>query len=200
MRKLLSLLFIAFSLSLSVLAKTVHIPDYFPVAVKAEWHWEDSLKNKSTNVITAIDKDGVITMTTTSMGAQTTESQTYYKKADGFVYLLKSETPAYNFTADYEPDRKELMNPLAIGKSWDWTGDAGGVTTSQTWKAVGTEKVTVPAGTFNAVKVESDAEIAGTKAHYTYWYVDGVGAVKVLTESGGASTTTVLTRYSFPKR
>lgn len=197
MRKLIPILFFTLCLTFAGLAKTKkHIPDYFPVVLNGEWHFVDNLKNESKNVITEV-KDGIITMTTTSAGS---ESKTYYKKTGGFVYILKSETPAYNYTADYEPDRNELMNPLVIGKSWEWKGTAGGMNMSQTWKAVGTEKVTVPAGTFTAVKVEADGDMAGTKPHYTYWYVDGIGSVKVVAETNGATSTTELVKYIFPKR
>jgi hypothetical protein len=44
-----------------------------------------------------------------------------------------------------------------------------------------TESVTVPAGTFSAVVVESQFVSFGTAGTSTIWFVEGVGAVKTVT-------------------
>lgn len=75
-------------------------------------------------------------------------------------------------------------------------------------KAVGEEKVTVPAGTFTALKVEStstsDVVIEGGPAvpasttTATQWWAKGVGMVKSVTDAKNSSTTTVATKVVRP--
>lgn len=46
-------------------------------------------------------------------------------------------------------------------------------------KLIGVEKVEVPAGTFEALRVETQYTVGGTiQLNHTYWYVSGVGVVK----------------------
>ncbi len=108
-----------------------------------------------------------------------TESKSFYHKVAGWVILLKVDMPAASYVMDYEEDKKELMNPLAIGKGWNYKGTAGGMELTQEWKIVGTESVTVPAGKYSAVKVESKSSFGGNAIKYTYWYVDRIGSARV---------------------
>jgi hypothetical protein len=54
-----------------------------------------------------------------------------------------------------------------------------------TYTALGYETVTVPAGTFNALKIEQSADMGGSEPTIqTLWYVQDVGLVKSLIEVG----------------
>jgi len=69
----------------------------------------------------------------------------------------------------------------------------------------GVESVTVPAGTFDAIRVEcSDstddpAAYAGTITTGTYWYAKGVGLVRQeVSENGGTAEVSELDSYYIP--
>jgi hypothetical protein len=205
MKNYFRLLLLLAVLSSVALARSLpYVPDYFPSGLGSEWHYdvkpEGSPTTKTKNVIsknTPLAGGGEdIEVTTTTP----TESKSFYHKVAGWVILLKVDMPAASYVMDYEEDKKELMNPLAIGKGWNYKGTAGGMELTQEWKIVGTESVTVPAGKYSAVKVESKSNFGGNAIKYTYWYVDRIGSVKSISEAAGGTKTVVeLTKVVFPK-
>jgi len=52
----------------------------------------------------------------------------------------------------------------------------------QTYAFIGIESVNVPAGTFEAVKLEVHPDISGVTNYYV-WYAKGVGKIKVSFET-----------------
>lgn len=195
------------ALSLSAQAKPEYVPDYFPAPLGAEWHYE--LKSsagynlKLKNVVserTDAAKAGY-NILISSFSPQ--ESKTYYLKKPGWVFALKTEMPASSYAIDYVADKEEIMNPLKVGATWEYKGKGVSSTGEQdwvqSWKVEGVEDVTVPAGTYKAVKVTSTSNVAGNVTKYTFWYVDRVGAVRVLTEVSGMTNDMLLTKVSMPK-
>jgi hypothetical protein len=95
---------------------------------------------------------------------------------------------------------------LGVGSSWTFSQTSsmkmGGQTleipSEATFKAVGEERVTVPAGSFTALKITGVTKItmsgSGTPStiNTTIWYARGVGMVKTVTDSG---TKTELVSY-----
>ena len=75
---------------------------------------------------------------------------------------------------------------LTPGAKWSWTWAATGISAKYQYRVVGKESVTVPAGTFEAVRVDYTAvvtsETRGVRPtlHGTLWIVSGVGLVKQL--------------------
>lgn len=77
--------------------------------------------------------------------------------------------------------------------------------------AIGVESVTVPAGTFDAMKVECQTTMNLTLSMGgndistplnltgTNWYAEGVGLVKTLTVGSGLDSTTELVSYNIPQ-
>ena len=59
--------------------------------------------------------------------------------------------------------------------------------------------VEVPAGKFQAMKVETKVIQAGTPVTKTYWYANWVGLVKSTIESPSFKSTGELLDYSFKK-
>jgi len=180
-----------------------YIPDYFPAPLGAEWHYK-----LTTNMGQNMDIKTVVAERTdaSKVGYNIVqksyvpqESINYYLKKPGWVMTLKTEMPASNYSADYVEDKPDLMNPLKTGATWDYKGKMGGQDWVQSWKVVGPEKVTVPAGTFEAMKVESTSEVSASKTDYTFWYVDRVGTVRVTTKVSGMTTDMQLVKYVFPK-
>ncbi|MFA5945373.1 MAG: hypothetical protein WC802_00485 [Patescibacteria group bacterium] len=102
---------------------------------------------------------------------------------------------------------------VSAGTTWnnsetvqmDMTGGAAAglgsitLTTKENSKAIAEESVTVPAGTYKAIKVELTREttsktssgfaIPASKATSTEWWVKGVGLVKSITKADGQTST-----------
>lgn len=103
-------------------------------------------------------------------------------------------------SAPLENPQLELPADAAPGKSWKLQKpfDAGGSkVTKFDSKIVGMEKVTVPLGTYDALKVIADVvmEQGSTKrtAKMTAWYAKGMGTVKLSMEVNDGAKTSVQT-------
>ena len=59
----------------------------------------------------------------------------------------------------------------------------------------GPESVTVPAGTFQAMKVSTRVNQGGVVMKKTYWYAGGVGLVKSMAEASAVKSTTELLEH-----
>lgn len=208
MRKLALQFCLVCLLATAAWSKPEYVPDYFPAPLGAEWHYDvtssmgTSLKMK--NVVTEVTKraEGGYLIVITSYTPQ--ESVNYYHKVPGWVYIDKSVTPSSNYTFDFVEDKNDLMNPLAIGKTWSYEGTGSGIAVTQDWKVEGAEEVTVPAGKYKAIKVTSNGTMGGNPTKYTFWYVDRVGCVRIETESANPAgppiiSTTAMTKVVFPK-
>lgn len=180
-----------------------YVPDYFPAPKGGEWHYDLTTsaghKMQIKTVITERTDASKLGYNIVQTSYTPQESVSYYFKKPGWVILLKTDMPSASYSADYVEDKNELMNPLKVGATWDYKGKMGGQDWVQTWKVVGTEEVVVPAGTYTAVKVESVSEVSNSKTEYTYWWVDQVGMVRVLTKVSGTSNDMVLTKLMLPK-
>jgi hypothetical protein len=114
-----------------------------------------------------------------------------------FVPAADLLMPGYSWPDNYNV----VMHFSQEGVALDWT-----TTVSQTWTAVGIESVTVPAGTFEALRVDGDesAHMTGfgqdvsVTVSATYWYAKGVGVVRYTTTSEGSSSGGDLTSYTVP--
>lgn len=77
------------------------------------------------------------------------------------------------------PSITVLRTPFEAGASWPGRPLGGGHT--ETIRAIGLEEVTVPAGRFQAHRVDHDIRYAtGDTDTLNYWYAPGVGVVKMI--------------------
>jgi hypothetical protein len=209
--------------------------DYYPVVQGATWNYKSTGSPagdyKFTDTISAVKSDG---FTLTSQFGDLTRTQEWGCKDEGLVALqlggpsvatLNSQDLSFTFDVKsvdgvtYPPE----MNP---GNKWghvlDFEGKmdiAGEPATAEgnaqtTFKVLGEESVTVPAGTFQAMKVETNTNIVFTiqvqgiavpasfSGTYLYWYAKGVGWVKAQGEgniTGTSFTETIeLQNYEIP--
>ncbi len=97
-----------------------------------------------------------------------------------------------------------LPNDLAPGKEWSQTirvtTEAGESLIQMEYRAVGFEEVTVPAGTFTALKVEQNGYVTVFDQNVAMeglagWYAEGIGLVKF--EAPGAPVSELVS-YDFP--
>ena len=127
----------------------------------------------------------------------------FYSKPDGWVLLHRTTYPKEEtgMKIDYSPPKQYLKNPLTVGAKWTWAGKDGARESNE---VVGQEWIEVPAGRFRAMKVISKVSLPeGGTTDKTYWFVDGVGLVKSMTEAtssaGQFSYGYELVDYSFKK-
>lgn len=97
--------------------------------------------------------------------------------------------------ADFKPPVPMLRYPIKKGDTWDYTGTLGGTTTTTT-SQVDVDKVTVPAGTYQAAIVTTKSKDKKSKSATTIWFAPGVGIVKqVQSLPKGVEVTLELTQY-----
>jgi hypothetical protein len=65
-----------------------------------------------------------------------------------------------------------------------------------TYKLGRTEEVTVPAGTYSAIRVDVEIKYETETMWMTFWYAPGVGSVKFEGASGDFKQTTVLKSFT----
>jgi hypothetical protein len=204
-RRCILFLFLFCALTTCALAQRTKAPaakDYFPLRVGDSWKYH------------MIDEDGEYTVKVLSAEKQADGTMLYlleklvgmeihdwYSKQDGWVLLHREAYPQQDgVEVKYETPRQFLKNPLVAGATWRWQGKSVAQTNiRESNQVVGPETVKVPAGTFRAMKVishGSDGEAVVTK---TYWYAEGVGLIKWMTEGGQVKYGWELVDYSFKK-
>lgn len=184
---------------------------YYPVREGATWTYSStggpSGGYSFTDTITSVRDDG---FTLTTQFDQLTRTQEWGCSAEGLVALQLGGTSAATLNTDQMQVTFDVGNVSGVtypkqvnpGDTWqhaleftakmvvggqniDATGDA-----HSSFQAVGNESVTVPAGTFDALKIHVDTTIningnfngvsfpVSFTAPYDYWFVQGVGWVK----------------------
>jgi len=208
---------------------------YYPVREGATWSYKSTGSPASeysfTDMITSVREDG---FTLTSQLGDLTRTQEWECKPEGLVALqlggasaatLNNENMDLNLVVD-EVSGVTYPSQITSGDEWQHnlsfageiniagqTGEATG-SVQANFTALGEESVTVPAGTFNAMKIQLDSDLninakfqgisvpVTISSTYTYWLVKNVGWVKATGagEFGGQafSETIELQSYNLP--
>jgi hypothetical protein len=82
-----------------------------------------------------------------------------------------------NKVAEYDPPFPIAKFPFKKGQKWKWKGKLFGRTISQTFEVKGMKTVTVPAGTFTGLEVQSLINPGGIVLKVTEVFAAGVGLV-----------------------
>ena len=142
-------------------------------------------KNKNLNVFSLESEDFIYRqkLLTDQNGVFVKET---YQKINVLFGLTKEGTLTYN-----EP-LPRIKFPFEAGKKWNWKGkefdEDDTYILDVNSRIDNIEKVTVPAGTFDAIKlVTSVKSTKGTKSNVTEWYAKDVGLIKMIAvvEGGG---------------
>ena len=184
---------------------------YYPVREGATWSYKGTGgptgEYSFTDTITSVREEG---FTLSSQFGDLTRTQEWACKPEGLVALQLGGTSAATLSSENMQLNLEVKNvsgvtyPSAInaGAQWQHNLDFEGKMTvanqegsatgnAQTsFKALGNESVTVPAGTFDALKIQVDTTLnisvsvqgisvpVKFSGSYTYWFVKDVGWVK----------------------
>ena len=184
---------------------------YYPVRQGATWTYKSSGGPAGeygfTDTITSVREDG---FTLSTQIGDLTRAQEWTCTAGGLAALQLGGAPAamlnsQNIQLDLDINNSTgvtFPSQINLGDQWqqtlDFTGsvsvaneEAGATGDAQmNFSAIGNEGVTVPAGTFEALKVEVDVTLninatyegitlpVTFSGEYTYWFAPGVGWVK----------------------
>ena len=181
-------------------------PDYFPLRVGDWWKYRsttaDGKQSEFTIKVLSDEKQGDGTNLYLVETLSTFQPiHDWYSKPGGQVLMHRIAYPKNAaLKADYQPVKQYLKNPLSVGAAWEWKGKGMmGVDIEESSRVTGSEVVEVPAGKFQAMKVETKVIQGGTPVTKTYWFANWVGMVKSMTDTGTVKSTTELLDYSFKK-
>jgi hypothetical protein len=180
---------------------TPAVKDYFPLRVGDSWKYQmvEEEAEYTLKVLSA-EKQADGTMLYLLERLEGTEIHEWYSKTNGWVLMHKQSYTQQETFVEHKPPRQVLKNPLVVGEKWRWSGKTitqNNVT--ETNEVIGLETVKVPAGTFRAMKVVSQVRDTDSGVTRTYWYAEGVGLVKWMTEGGQIKYSWELVDYSFKR-
>ncbi len=111
---------------------------------------------------------------------------------------VENLTPGYSWSNSFTT----VISVPAAGISADIT-----TTTSESWTVVGMETVVVPAGSFDALRIDGTSDVTmsgmlvgipGFSSSQSYWFAEGIGIVRFTSSSEGYSSSGELAAYSVP--
>lgn len=116
---------------------------------------------------------------------QALAQRSYFRVEDGVLLCLKRLQGAAEHVKEFllSPPQRFLPGAPTVGQEWSWAGKSGPSSGTQTFKVLRAEDVTLPAGTFQTLVVES--EFVGeddSRGKTTRWLAKGVGIVKEISE------------------
>lgn len=208
---------------------------YYPVRQGATWTYKSAGGSAGeysfTDTITSVREDG---FTLSTQFGNLARAQEWSCQPEGLVALQFGGAPAAMLSAQNMELNLEVTNVSGItfpsqinaGDQWQHSLDLQGSmtvlgqegtatgTAQNNFTAVGNESVTVPSGTFDAMKIQVDTTLNMNISYqglsvpvvfsgsYTYWFVQGVGWVKASGTGEVAGTafseTIELQSYSIP--
>lgn len=144
--------------------------NYFPRENGYSWVYKDSFITSGEVEITSETEtrkvDGTTLLPSGLTAINFVSSSEWAVSATTYYYVDGAGVYHYGTAAHPTTEAQQILAfPLEAGKVWTRSG-------SMICEAIGAEDVTVPAGTFRAMKVL----VGGTD--YYEWYADGVGLVK----------------------
>jgi len=176
--------------------------DYFPLRVGDSWNYRHTTGESEYSLKVLSEEkqpDGSTRYLVEMLSG--VKILSWNSKPAGWVLLHHQGYPEHEgLEAKYDPPKQILQNPLVAGTKWEWQGkDHTQMEFVEKYQVVGFENVTVPAGKFRAMKVVCEVA-GGARMTRTYWYADGVGLVKSMTDGGQIKYGFELVDYSFKKK
>ncbi|HEV3440454.1 MAG TPA: hypothetical protein VG122_24075 [Gemmata sp.] len=150
---------------------------YFPTTLGTTWVYDDgnSLETQIISKVEAVDGGRMITIEKVHQDGRT---------PFGILLISTDRVIQLEFQGKkLDEPLLWLKTPPKPGETWEWKF-LGAATGTDFVKGV--EKLELPAGTFEAMKVDSKYGAGGGLAQATHWYAPGVGLVKS-SYGGGAS-------------
>ncbi len=174
--------------------------DLFPLKVNNWWSYKGVDENDKPFEIKSVvesakpGKDGVIAY---KVATGIRKESKFYSK-EGFKTLLKRLEIAGQPSAsiDFVPAKLVIDSKIRPGSLWQWTGErtkpAG---ETERWQVFPIEKVKVPAGQFDCIRVGGLTIRGNVMVYQTRWYAANVGLVKAVDVIGSKKSTQELARF-----
>lgn len=163
-------------------------PLYFPITVGTTWVYDED-GAVVTRVVTAVEVTGdtwAVAYAVRHPDGTTTPDGKFAVSRTGLTRLEQGATRC-------DPPVAAVRLPYRVGDEWEFAFALGGLETRGKKVARKPERVTVPAGTFDAVPIETDFAVDGrAMPRATFWYAPGVGMVKRV----GGTSTIVLKKFT----
>jgi hypothetical protein len=175
--------------------------DYFPLRVGDSWKYRsttaDGKQSEFSMKVLSEEKEAGNTLYLVETVSTFQPIHDWYSKPSGWVLMHREEYVKTGTKSECEPTKQFLKNPLTSGDSWQWKGKGMmGLEIDESNQVSGPESVSVPAGSFDAMKVMTKVVQGGAPVTKTYWYAPGVGMVKSMTDTGAVKSTTELLEHS----
>jgi hypothetical protein len=182
--------------------------DYWPFREGNTWTMDTTVGEKKLTQIITVAK-------VTKTGGRTRAEVDY--KTDGRsiqieIYEVDASSirrvaAGPNASAKLTPPLPVVQFPMTAGKKWSWKGEVatGGAPLKGTAQltASGMETVKTGAGTFSAMRVHLELELAAgpqtIKVPNDYWFAPGIGLVRQKATVGQQTIEGVLTSYKLAK-
>ena len=183
-----SLTCLAFVLFCSFAAAQQENKPFIELARGNSWQYDIAEKKEKSSgqlTIEEVGSDGRLKVKAENLGAGFPEEMTWEMSGGFLIWRIGLEF-----------EWKVLKLDASKDDTWSGTPNKASKLTLKS-KVVAVEKVTVPAGSFNCLKVETTTEGAENSPVIYMWWAKGVGLVKVETvEFGKKHTSWVLSKFT----
>lgn len=170
---------------------SVSLAEHFPLEENLGWRYNSNLGEVKSRVVVENEQ-----LTIDSRSRRLDIVQNFILAPEG-VLLTSAESRAFLYSSrrTYHPHLLRFPADVSVGRTWEWEGkevvDRRTIIESRVTGVIeGREKVTVPAGEFDCLKVTVETvSDDGTVSSSTQWLAPRVGIVKaeVEIEAGGLS-------------
>ncbi|MBX9950785.1 MAG: hypothetical protein K2Y39_16565 [Candidatus Obscuribacterales bacterium] len=120
-----------------------------------------------------------------------------YSKRDGRTYLERIEYPGKPADGvEFTPAKLVIDTNIRMDNVWKWNGKRSrGNAENEHWQTFPNEKVRVPAGEFECVRVGGLSVRDGVMVYQTRWFAKNIGVIKSLDVQGSQKTLEELLKY-----
>jgi hypothetical protein len=169
--------------------------DYYPLALGNQWVYRTEV-NGDRGYPSMMSKVGRIDQVNGQpearidciISGETIVSEYYVSTDKGILH--------YGCPPDsFDPPVFMLRYPIKVGDSWNDTRKVALGTATFAYRVEKVEEIEVPAGKFNAVKVDSTTKIKNTSLKCSFWFADGVGLVKFVVHAPNREVTQELEKF-----
>ena len=158
-------------------------PDYFPLQLGTKWSYELDQGGKKIKIESQIAR-----METIDGKSLAVLEKSLNGNVSGTEHLAATEKGVFRYRVDgveLSPPVCVVKYPLKKDDTWETETTIANEQVKVKGKVVGTEEVTVPAGTYKTFRVEVETSVAGMQATMTFWLAQDVGIVKQTAGSSG---------------
>jgi hypothetical protein len=186
---------------------TGNISDFFPLTSGISWTYAVNGDQQSTQAMTVMNKVVVEGIETTAMKQFGSNVQSYYTSDEGGIRIHGIYYPkAYvagryrKMTVTFIPPIRLARGTAVFGQTSDSIGIARAVvpgfpaqdfTYDASYTVEGVESLTVPAGTYRALRISGNLTISGQTETDMVYLARNVGEVKEVYDNGSGQSTTL---------